>query len=83
MILSTIKPGDNIILPRNVHKSAINSLILAIGEPIMSPGELITRERIDYIKLLKKNKAYMTDMSDSELKTILVIKNQINKIVKF
>ena len=34
MILSCCKPGDKIILPRNVHRSAINALILAGAEPV-------------------------------------------------
>lgn len=34
MILSVLKPGDKIILPRNVHKSAINALILSGAVPI-------------------------------------------------
>ena len=32
MVLSVCKPGDKIILPRNVHKSAINALVLC-GHP--------------------------------------------------
>lgn len=34
MILSTCKPGDEIILPRNVHKSAINALVLCGAVPV-------------------------------------------------
>ena len=34
MILSTCKTGDKIILPRNVHKSAINALVLCGAIPI-------------------------------------------------
>lgn len=34
MIMSTCKPGDKIILPRNVHKSAVNALILSSAIPI-------------------------------------------------
>ena len=34
MILSTCKPGDKIILPRNVHRSAINALILCGAVPV-------------------------------------------------
>ena len=34
MILSTCKPGQKIILPRNVHKSAINALVLCGAIPI-------------------------------------------------
>ena len=34
MILSTCKAGDKIILPRNVHKSAINALVLCGAIPV-------------------------------------------------
>lgn len=34
MILSTCKPGQEIILPRNVHKSAINALVLCGAVPV-------------------------------------------------
>ena len=34
MVLSTCKPGDKIILPRNVHKSAINALVLCGATPV-------------------------------------------------
>lgn len=34
MILSACNPGDKIILPRNVHKSAINGLVLAGARPV-------------------------------------------------
>ncbi|MCF0230174.1 MAG: aminotransferase class I/II-fold pyridoxal phosphate-dependent enzyme [Parasporobacterium sp.] len=34
MILSTCKPGEEIILPRNVHKSAINALVLCGAIPV-------------------------------------------------
>lgn len=34
MILATCKPGDEIILPRNVHKSAINALVLCGAIPV-------------------------------------------------
>lgn len=34
MILSVCRPGDKIILPRNVHKSAINGLILSGALPV-------------------------------------------------
>lgn len=33
MILATINPGDTLILPRNIHKSAINGLVLSGGIP--------------------------------------------------
>ena len=34
MVLSACKPGDKIILPRNVHKSAINALVLCGAVPV-------------------------------------------------
>lgn len=34
MILSILKPGDKIILPRNIHKSAMNALILSGAIPV-------------------------------------------------
>ena len=34
MILSTCKAGDKIILPRNVHKSALNALVLCGAIPV-------------------------------------------------
>ena len=38
MIMTAVNEGDKIILPRNVHKSAINSLILCGAVPVyMSP----------------------------------------------
>ena len=34
MILASLKPGDKIIMPRNVHRSAINALILCGAKPV-------------------------------------------------
>ena len=39
MILATCKKGEKIIMPRNVHRSAINALILCGAEPVyVNPG---------------------------------------------
>lgn len=39
MVMSAIKPGDKIIMPRNVHVSVINAVILAGGIPVyVDPG---------------------------------------------
>lgn len=39
MILASLNPGDKIIMPRNVHRSAINALILARAVPVyVNPG---------------------------------------------
>lgn len=37
MVLATIRAGDEIILPRNVHKSVINALVLCGGIPVYVP----------------------------------------------
>lgn len=34
MVMSTCKPGDTIILPRNAHKSVFNALILSGAQPV-------------------------------------------------
>ncbi|MDO5742797.1 MAG: aminotransferase class I/II-fold pyridoxal phosphate-dependent enzyme, partial [Vagococcus sp.] len=40
MVMSVLNPGDKIIMPRNVHRSAINALILARAIPVyVNPGE--------------------------------------------
>lgn len=46
------------------------------GIPIVTPGEMITKEIIDYIKVLKENNAYLSDMKDKSLNYMLVIKNK-------
>lgn len=39
MVLTACKPGDAIILPRNVHKSVLNALVLCGAKPIyVNPG---------------------------------------------
>src|SRR5659263_158360 len=42
MILSVCKPGDKILLPRNVHKSAINALMLYDAMPVYMQAEVST-----------------------------------------
>lgn len=43
MVLSTCKRGDKIILPRNVHRSVINALVLCGAQPIYVNPELDKR----------------------------------------
>ena len=40
MILSVCRAGDKIILPRNVHKSVINALVLCGGIPVYARAEV-------------------------------------------
>ncbi|MBQ1890379.1 MAG: aminotransferase class I/II-fold pyridoxal phosphate-dependent enzyme, partial [Selenomonas sp.] len=37
MVLATVRAGDEILLPRNVHKSVINALVLCGGIPVYVP----------------------------------------------
>ncbi|MCL2741385.1 MAG: aminotransferase class I/II-fold pyridoxal phosphate-dependent enzyme [Oscillospiraceae bacterium] len=41
MILCTCHPGDEVLLPRNVHKSAINALILCDAMPVFMQPEVL------------------------------------------
>ena len=43
MILSVLKSSQKIILPRNVHKSVINALILCGGVPVYVPAKVNDR----------------------------------------
>lgn len=43
MVLSVCKKGDRIILPRNVHRSVINALVLCGAEPVYVSPEVDTR----------------------------------------
>lgn len=42
MIMSAVKPGEKIILPRNAHKSAVNALILSAAIPVYIQPEIST-----------------------------------------
>ena len=61
MILSVCKAGDKIILPRNVHKSAINALVLCGAIPVY--------ENPDAVAVLVNNPTYYGICSD--LRTIV------------
>ncbi|MCR5404400.1 MAG: aminotransferase class I/II-fold pyridoxal phosphate-dependent enzyme [Butyrivibrio sp.] len=43
MVLSTVKMGEKIIMPRNVHKSAINALILCGAIPVYIDPKVDTK----------------------------------------
>lgn len=40
MVLATVREGDEIILPRNVHKSVVNALVLCGGIPVYVPVQV-------------------------------------------
>ena len=45
------------------------------GIPILMPGEVITREAIDYLQQVLKSGGVITGCSDETLETIMVIDN--------
>lgn len=53
--------------------SAESVMVYPPGIPILSPGELITAEIVEYIAFLKTQKSQLTDMSDKTVKTIQII----------
>ena len=59
MIMTAVGEGDKIILPRNVHKSAINSLILCGATPVYMSPEIDEEMGVSHnITLESLKKAY-------------------------
>ncbi len=46
MLMATLTPGDKVLLPRNIHKSALNGLILCGAVPVYVETELLSKEGI-------------------------------------
>jgi len=44
MLMSVLNPGDKILLPKNIHKSALNGLILCGGIPVYMRPEICVKE---------------------------------------
>ena len=70
MILSSVKSGDKIILPRNVHQSVINSLVLCGAIPVYINPETNKRLGIALGMSLKNVKKTIKENPDA--KAILV-----------
>ena len=64
MILSTINPGDKVLLPRNIHKSVINALILSGGEPVFIEPEFNEELGISLNIDVEKVKAVLQEKND-------------------
>ena len=71
MILSSLKAKEKIILPRNVHKSVINSLILSGAIPVFLMPEIDSRSEIVNQVSFEKWKIAIDDNPDA--KAIFVI----------
>lgn len=72
MILSVCKSGDKIIMPRNVHKSVINALILCGAIPVYVNPEVDTRLGISLGMEPEKVKKAMEDNPDA---TAILVNN--------
>ncbi|MDP4152731.1 MAG: aminotransferase class I/II-fold pyridoxal phosphate-dependent enzyme [Bacillota bacterium] len=70
MILSTCKAGDKIIMPRNVHRSAINALILSGAIPVyVNPG---TNKRLGIPLGMSKDDVQKAITANPDAKAIFV-----------
>lgn len=70
MMLATCKPGDKIILPRNVHRSSINALILQGLIPVyINPG---IHEELGISLGMKKQHVFDAIQQHPDAKAILV-----------
>ncbi len=70
MVMSVCKSGDKIILPRNVHRSAINALILCGAIPVYINPE--TNEELGISLGMKLENVEMAIKEHPEAKAILV-----------
>ena len=70
MILSSLKPGDKIIMPRNVHRSAINALILCDAKPIYINPQV--DDRLGISLGMKVSEVEQAIKDNPEAKAILV-----------
>jgi arginine decarboxylase len=88
MVMSSCNPGDKIILPRNVHKSVINALILSGATPVYIDPEVDETLGISLGISLEKIKEAVT--KDSDIKVVFIINptyygavSDLKEIIKF
>ncbi|MBR4152609.1 MAG: aminotransferase class I/II-fold pyridoxal phosphate-dependent enzyme [Selenomonadaceae bacterium] len=70
MILAVCKPGDKIILPRNVHRSAINAMILCGAVPVYVNPQV--DERLGISLGMKVEEIIAAIKSNPDAKAVLV-----------
>ncbi|MCL1950348.1 MAG: aminotransferase class I/II-fold pyridoxal phosphate-dependent enzyme [Turicibacter sp.] len=46
MLLAALEPGDEVLLPRNIHKSALNGLILCGAKPVYVKADILPKENL-------------------------------------
>ncbi len=71
MVLSVCGPGDQIICPRNIHKSVVNALILADAMPVYIQAEV--NERLQFATGVSFFAAKETIDEHPDAKAILLI----------
>ena len=70
MFLANLRPGEEVILPRNVHKSTINALILTGAIPLYVPSRFSPTLNINTIPEMKVMKQTITE---SRARAIFVV----------
>ena len=70
MIMASVKAGDKIIMPRNVHRSAINAMILTGAKPVYVNPEVDSRLGISLGMAISQVEQAIRDNPDA--KAILV-----------
>jgi arginine/lysine/ornithine decarboxylase len=88
MILSACNPGDKIILPRNIHKSALNALILCDAVPIYMQAEIA--EEFGFVTGITFKTAKKTIDDNPDAKAIFLINptyygvcSQLKEIIEY
>ena len=71
MVLTACKRGDEIILPRNVHRSVLNALVLCGAIPVYLPTEFRSKEGISANVDPQEIKKAL--MSDEEIKAVFLL----------
>ena len=46
MLMAALNPGDEVLLPRNIHKSALNGLILCGAKPVYVETGMVAKENL-------------------------------------
>ncbi len=71
MIISVCKPGDKIIIPRNIHKSIVNGMILGGVNPVYIQPEI--NERLGIANGVTVHKVEDAILSNPEAKAVFLI----------
>ena len=70
MIMSVCKAGEKIIMPRNVHRSAINALILCGAEPVYVNPQV--EERLGISLGMKVEDVALAIAANPDAKAVLI-----------